>query len=289
MSAGAVTISIDLELAWGNWDNLKPSQARRVDLLERPVCARLIALLDRFDIPATWAVVAASLDPAEAQGRPGPTSIWYAPDIIDSVRTAKAAHDIGSQGGRHVYFDRISAAKAQADLLFARGTHSRLGLPFTSFVFPRNSIAHLELLTQAGLSVFRGQDRAWHQRLRGRHRFAGRIAHLLDKALPLAPEAVQPHTAQGLTDLPGSMLLLGRDGLRRLISNAAIASKLTRGLDAAQASGGVFHLWFHPSNFYHRADDQFALLAGFLAEAARRREAGTIRVMPMSAFAPASL
>ena len=285
---GTLTISIDLELAWGNWDNLTPHHASRIDKLERPVCARLLTLLDQHDIPATWAIVAALLDPAKPQ-HPGLPTIWQAPDIIDAIRNAHTAHDIGSQGGRHIYFDRISAAESKADLHYARDIHAGAGLPFTSFVFPRNLIAHRDEFTSAGLSVYRGEDQAWHQRLRARHRLAGRLAHLLDLALPLAPEPVQPRTQDSLTDLPGSMILLGRDGPRRLLTNAAIARKLTRGLDAAQYSGSVFHLWFHPSNFYHRTDDQFALLESFLAEVAGRRAAGTIQVRPMAAFAAAPI
>jgi len=57
---GTLTISIDLELAWGVWDSLTPEQLRMAETAERPISAALIELFDRHSIQATWAMVAAS-------------------------------------------------------------------------------------------------------------------------------------------------------------------------------------------------------------------------------------
>jgi len=54
MSKGGVTISIDLELAWGNWDNLNSGHIHHVEESERPIVQRLVALFDRYDFPVTW-------------------------------------------------------------------------------------------------------------------------------------------------------------------------------------------------------------------------------------------
>src|SRR6516225_11087192 len=95
-------ISIDLELAWGYWDCLTAENLRMAETAERPICAALIELFDRYEIPATWAIVAALLDEASAKSRPGGASCWYAPDIIDRLFHAKVVHEIGGHGGRHV-------------------------------------------------------------------------------------------------------------------------------------------------------------------------------------------
>src|SRR5271167_1636112 len=113
MPKGKLTISIDLELAWGFWDILTPEILRLSESAERPICDRLLELFDRFSIPATWAVVAAVLDRTSARGRAGNEASWYAPDIIERILKARTSHEIGSHGGRHVYFDRMSAPQAR--------------------------------------------------------------------------------------------------------------------------------------------------------------------------------
>lgn len=85
MSAGAVTISIDLELAWGNWDNLERRHVEHIERSERPTVTRLVEIFDRHEVPVTWAFVAALLDPASAKGRPGGERLWYAPDLIEKI------------------------------------------------------------------------------------------------------------------------------------------------------------------------------------------------------------
>ena len=86
MAAGKLTISIDLELAWGVWDHLTPDDLRLIESAERPICAALIELFDRHQVPATWAVVAALLDEVSAATQPGPRACWFAPDIVEDSR-----------------------------------------------------------------------------------------------------------------------------------------------------------------------------------------------------------
>ena len=282
---GTLTISIDTELAWGNWDDLTDTKLREVEKLERPIIRRLVALFDRHEVPATWAIVAALLDPASAKGRPGREEHWYAPDMVETVMAARTSHDLGSHSGRHVYFDRTDEAELRDDLAFAVETHRRHGSTPVSFIFPRNYVARTDLLDEAGFKVFRSEDWAWHQRIRGRNRLAGRAANLVDKILPFAPEAVRPVRVGPLTDLAGSTLFLGRNGIRRLASRQSVAAKLRKGLDRAEREQGVFHLWFHPSNFYHRMEEQFAVFEELLKDVAARRDSGRMDIRTMASFA----
>src|SRR5262245_37267795 len=130
-----LTISIDLELAWGVWDILTPEDLRLAETAERPICAALLAMFDRHGVPATWAMVAALLDPASAQKRPGNLACWHAPDVIEQIVNAKVRHEIGSHGGRHIYFNAASAEEAREDLEFAKSIHQAHALPFSSLVF----------------------------------------------------------------------------------------------------------------------------------------------------------
>jgi len=286
MMAGKLTISIDLELAWGFWDILTPEILRMAASAERPICDRLLALFDRHRIPATWAVVAAVLDRASARGRAGDEAAWYAPDIVERIRTAKSPHEIGSHGGRHVYYDRMSAAEAGEDLDFIKQVHRDNGLALDSFVFPRNAVGHLELLARAGLRTFRGPDTGWVRVAPKLGSRAGKIVTFADKILPIPPAPARAQLRNGLIDVPGSMLLPGRDGPRRFIFPAVSRAKLAMGLAWARRSGGTFHFWFHPCNFYYRADEQFATLDWFLARAAEEAGRGRIEICTMGAYAP---
>lgn len=286
MAVGKLTISIDLELAWGVWDHLTATDLRLAEIAERPICAALIELFDRHRVPATWAVVAALLDDASASARPGPKACWFAPDIVERLMNNKAGHEIGSHSGRHIYFDTASADDARADLEFARSVHNAHGLEFQSFVFPRCCAGHLDAVAGVGLKVFNATaDVGWVETARRLGPRPGRIANLLDKLLPVAPRPARPERRGELVHIPKSMLLMGRNGARRYILPAVTRAKLRAGLRRAQETAGIFHLWFHPSNFYYRRDEQLATLDWFLGHAAEEAAQGRIEIRTMGSYA----
>jgi hypothetical protein len=174
-------------------------------------------------------------------------------------------------------------------LLAASSTHRRHGLGFQSFVFPRNGVGHLGHLRETGVKVFRSRDQGWHQAMRDRFGTSvGRAANLMDKALPLTPACVRPKVREGMVELPTSMLLLARNGLRSLIPPASVVAKAQNGLERACDTGELFHLWFHPSNFYYDTERQFAVLEQILECAARLRARGRLDIVPMQHFAGAN-
>lgn len=284
MTKGKLTISIDLELAWGVWDILMPDDLQMAETADRSICTALIELFDRYDLPATWAIVAALLDEGSAESRPGSKACWYAPDIIDRLVHAKVAHEIGSHGGKHVYFRDIPASEAQEDLDFASAVHAVHSLPFRSLVFPRNAVGHLQLVARAGLRTYRGPDVGWPQAVRRAGRMAGRVANFADKFLPIAPTPVAAERSGDLVVIPGSMLLLGRNGMRRFILPVVSRAKLKMGLARARSTDRIFHFWFHPSNFYYRRDEQFATLSWFLDHVADEVGRGHIEVRTMGSY-----
>jgi hypothetical protein len=282
MVKGQLIISIDLELAWGVWDHLTPENLRFAAEDERPICASLIELFDRHQIPATWAIVAGLLDEPSSVGRPGDKGCWYAPEVIEEIASARVRHEIGSHGGRHRDFDIMTAVQAREDLEFAREQHRAYALPFDAFVFPHNSIGHLDVLRDAGLRAFRSRDRGWFMTANAAGRMAGRIANLVDKLLPIPPTPVSAHwNGEGLVGIPGSMLLLGRGGARRFVLATVTRAKLAMGLARARHSQSIFHFWFHPSNFYYRRDEQLATLAWFLELVADEASRGHLEILTM--------
>jgi hypothetical protein len=290
MTKGKLTISIDLELAWGVWDTVTAEDLRLAETAERPICSALLQLFDRHGIGATWVTVAALLDEASAKERPGSKSCWYAPDVIERIAGARMRHEIGSHGGRHIYFNRISEAQASDDVEFAKSVHHRHGLGFVSFVFPRGAVGHPDLLARAGLRVVRSRDVGLLRTAHHGGRLAARAANFAEQFFPVPPHPAFVEKLGTLTDIPGSMQMIGRNGLRRFVLPAVTRAKLTMGLERARVSGGTFHLWFHPSNFYYRRDEQLGVLDSFLERAAAEAGRGRIEICTMGSYAqPAAL
>jgi peptidoglycan/xylan/chitin deacetylase (PgdA/CDA1 family) len=286
MTTGKLTISIDLELAWGVWDHLTPEDLKMAEAAERPICTALIDLFERYQVPATWAVVAALLDEASSDRHPGPKACWFAPDIVERLVKTSAGHEIGSHSGRHIYFDTSDAAEAREDLAFAKSVHRANALPFVSFVFPRGAAGHLDAVAAAGLRTFNYADVGWVEAARRAGRRAGQVANLVDKLLPIPPRPATVENSGTLVHIPKSMLLMGRNGLRRFVLPGVTRAKMRLGLERARREGGTFHLWFHPSNFYYRREEQLATLAWFLAYAADEASLGRIEICTMGSYAP---
>jgi hypothetical protein len=286
--SGKLTISVDLELAWGVWDHLSPEDLRLAENAERPICAALIELFDRHQVPATWAVVAALLDERSADAHPGAKACWFAPDVVERLRHNKAGHEIGSHSGRHIYFDTASADAAREDLEFARDIHRRHDLAFDSFVFPRGAAGHLDIVAHAGLKVFNAADAGWVDGARKLGTRCGQMANLVDKLLPIPPALAGIERRGELIHIAKSMLLMGRNGPRRFVLPFVTRAKLAAGLRRAEVTGGIFHLWFHPSNFYYRGEEQLATLDWFLGHAANEAARGRIELRTMGSYAGAA-
>jgi hypothetical protein len=288
LQRGALTISIDLELLWGVWDNPLSSRELHCGPTERAIATRLLELFERYQTAATWAIVGRLLDDSRGyDGLRGDRDAWFAPDIIDQIRRDGTEHEIGSHSWGHIYCHQSTAPAVREDLGRARDLHRQWGLPFDSFVFPRNQVAHLDELKHAGLRVFRSTDAGLLHWTESRVPSLRPAVNLMEKALALPTATVLPlQHANGLIELPSSTLLMGRGGSRRLISPARFAAKMRRALLRAAESRTIFHLWFHPSNFYDEPDVQFGILEHCLRHAATLRTEGRLDVRTMGDFAP---
>ena len=99
-----------------------------------------------------------------------------------------------------------------------------------------------------------------------------------------APPTVLPvQEANGLWNVPGSMIYFPMHGVRRFISMQRRVKRAVKGLDAAAAERRVFHLWFHPTNLADETDAMFGGLRSIFAHAAALRRKGALDVVPMAA------
>jgi peptidoglycan/xylan/chitin deacetylase (PgdA/CDA1 family) len=306
-------LTFDTELMWGSFDRLSEERfvARYPDI--RGTIEAILDELDRYDIPATWAVVghlfldrcergpdgfahpelarATRSTSAEDRLRVDPCTDhrsapqWYGPDIVDAILGARTHHEIGSHSFSHPIFDdpSVTAEVAAAELSACARVARDRGIELRSFVFPRNHEGHHEVLRDHGFIAFRSLDPTWYRRV---PRTMARLAHLADQAVGATPVVSQPsERVPGLWEIPGSMLLLHRVGARKLVPMSARVDKAKRGVRAAIAQSAGFHLWTHPMNL---ASDRPAMLGGLraiLRDVADLREEGRINIATMAEVA----
>ncbi|ADJ15465.1 polysaccharide deacetylase family protein [Halalkalicoccus jeotgali] len=298
---GTVVLSIDAELAWGFHDLADPPRDRIA--AARPAWSCLLAALDEFSIPATWAVVGHLLleecdgihadhprSPEWFARDPGGSAdeheAWFGPDLVRAVHDSAVDHEIASHGFSHVEFGdpattrRTAIAEIEASIEAA----DRMGLALRSFVFPRNNVGHRDVLAAYGFRSYRGlgPDRwfdAWPARRAGK---------LLDAALVRSdPPLVTPTVDEyGLVNLPASLDLFGFEGAARTLLEPAVGDPVLRqakaGIDRAVDGEGVCHLWLHPNNLLAERDVE--RLRAVLSHLAARREDSSLTVETMGAI-----
>jgi hypothetical protein len=288
-NGAALCISIDLEMAWGRWEQIDSLYLRLAEQADRPIVRRLLQLGERYHVPMTWAVVGRVFDDSPGfEGLQGPREAWFAPELVEAIQASPVPHDIGSHSYAHVYYDKLGDEEARLDLGRDVELRKRWGLPARSWVFPRNGIAHVEKLAAAGVEVYRTRDAGWLAGVRDHAPRLYPLGNLTDKILPITPPLVEapPRSLRGsgAVALPSSTILLARNGLRRLVLPGVTRQRWIRAIDNAVGEHKVFHPWFHPSAFYFDPEPQFAMFEAVLAHAAARRDAGLLRIATMADF-----
>lgn len=307
---GTFVLSLDTEIAWGTIDDASIARATWSFDNYRALLRELVDLLDERRCPATWAVVGhLFLDRCEGHpDLPQPHYAWreepdsardpktdidrdpwyYGSDVLATLAAAQVEHEIGSHSFTHVLAGDPAVTRTmwEAQLVASAEVHARAGHPMQSFVYPRNQVAHVDLLRQYGVRVYRGPERRWYRDLPAP---AARALHLLDRASGWTPPTYDPATLEvrdGVVDLPSSQFLMTYDGVRAVIPTASRVGQARRGLRRAVRDGSVFHLWFHPFNLgLGRPGRMLDALAQILSEVDRLRALGDLEVQTMAQVA----
>jgi peptidoglycan/xylan/chitin deacetylase (PgdA/CDA1 family) len=306
---GVFILSLDTEGAWGTFD--KGGLQRYAGHFDniRLTVRRLLGLLDRYQIPATWAFVGHLLldhceKPPEGETHPEVlrpqyrwypydwhhldpgTDVyrdpwWYGPDLLEMVLQAEVHHEIGTHTFSHIVVSDPDCTEGIfcSQLEACIEIHGRFGLKIDSIVYPRNAVAFPESLARLGVTVYRGVEDRWYAGCSPR---LMKLAHILDRALALPPPTYAlPSLVEGpLVNLPASMFYLPRDGFRRFIPIGSRVLQAKRGLARASQRGELFHLWFHPFNL---ASDPrlFSGLEEILRFASTLRSHGALVILTM--------
>ena len=276
-------LSADTELGWGSFDRGGLRRNRDYYLQERDIVRKLLGLLDSREIKGTWAIVGHLflgscsrngpdnhnhvLQPAyswhpdgwlshDPFSDAGEAPLFYAPDIVDSIIASPQAHEIASHSFTHAILGdpECSREVAYSQLRECKRLAENLGIEMVSMVFPRNSVGHLDVLSELGFCSFRGQELSWYRTIGSKGRIR-KLCHYLDRLIAVTPPCYRVldcyrlgTQGEWLFNLPASMFYAPFGGLWNLVGLSRRVLQAKKGIMEAVRKKALFHLWFHPFN-----------------------------------------
>lgn len=276
MKRAVFTLSLDFELAWGTLDRGRDGFYRPLCRAEREqAITRLLDLLAKHGIPATWAIVGALFED-------GADDLLHAPDLIEEIQRCPVPQEIGSHTFTHPVMTMVTREQAHRQFALAVESAAKAGVRPRTIIFPRNQIAHLDLAREYGFTCYRTPEPRWYCGA-GERDPLSRLGHLADVLAATTPRSVEPVLDEfGMMAIPGSMLYTPSFGIRRHIPAALRVTRARRGLQEAIRNRNVFHLWFHPTDIVVNMNEMLAGLDQILHLVATYRDAGELEVQPMA-------
>lgn len=264
----SVVISLDFEMEWGFHDNAFDCNSYKENLYnEREVVSNILKLFSERNIRATWACVGAlacndwneyfthaprppkyvnqRFVTAHKYSDADPDGHYhFAPELLKTIQKT-LGQKLGSHTFSHMYLREkgVTAQDVLADVAtFSVVWKEKLNESPVSFVFPRNQVAFLTILTENGIKIWRGNETSWYFNCNesSNNKIAPRILRILDAVNPLIKRAAP------LTQNMTSSSLFFRAGLPNLAWQLHL-SRICNELDSLQYPN-IFHLWFHPHN-----------------------------------------
>ena len=281
---GCLVFSADFEMAWA-WrysTSGKPMEA--MGLVERENIPVLLNILNKYNIPTTWAIVGHLFLKGckKSDGPPHPelprvphfndhwvftegdwydhdpcsaveeAPAWYAPDIIQRIIGSETEHEIGCHTFTHLNCkDSICPANVlEAELDLCRKLASDLNVDLKSFVYPGGTYGNYPALKKCGFSNYRYRDQ--------NH------------------ELYYPEKDQwGLWRIPSSENI-GANPLS--INPITLIKRYRKYIDKAIEKHSVVHFWFHPSADLKLLSFVLSSLADY---AWKKRDSGQLWVCTM--------
>jgi peptidoglycan/xylan/chitin deacetylase (PgdA/CDA1 family) len=316
---GALVISLDFELFWGVRDVQSLEKYGPRILGARRAIPRMLEVFSEYSVHATWAAVGflffrnreellAGLPdkkPGYLQQSLSPyghllqlgvdeaADPWhFGASLIDSI--AAAPHqEIGTHTFSHYYCLEHGQTREEflQDLEAAQRAASPRGIKLESLVFPRNQFNadYLSTASEVGIRAYRGNEkhRIYQAYDGSRESLLRRALRLTDSYVPLSGANVHDLGQLCLArpfNVPASRFL--RPYSRRLRALRGLQlRRILKELDRAAATGGLYHLWWHPHNFGADLEENLGFLRRILERFAAHRDAGRMESLSMSEVA----
>lgn len=291
---GQFILSLDCEGKWGVADDLRSRHACELtDQRLREAYRAIVELLDEFHVDATFAFVGAFAQSQAALRRARPAieemrrlfpayldaglrgiddgqDGWHGDALLDLIANGKASHEIALHGVTHVPWTSMARNSAKVEMSIFESLEGPVRGSRT-FVYPRNLVAHSNVLAEHGFAGFRmaRPDRS-------------RPASLLAE-FNLWESSDGPIEDHGIVHIPAGFFLNWRHGLRALVPPSVTRLRARRLIERAERSNGIVHYWLHPENIVS-APATLELLRMLVREVAEARDAGRCEVLTQLAY-----
>ncbi len=258
-------LSFDCEGKWGMADDPAMASTNQIgdDSLAKAY-ARILGILDKHEIPATFALVGAFAGKYEEyvesrdqllESKPhkewlqipeqsfaaGVMDGWFYPELVENIRS-KGMHEIASHSYSHLPLHNSDVAEESflTELNLVRNWQARNSVKLSTFIYPRNQIQYQEALNDFDYLGYRQCDVQ-------NAAYANRMKILQDECNIRKKCDVHSANAKPIAIPPGTFLNW-RHGPRRVIPEQLTLKRWSNVLRHAVVSGGVAHLWLHPHN-----------------------------------------
>lgn len=270
--SGTLIISLDCEGKWGMADRID-SEIDSIFTSKALLLSykSLLKVLNEREIPATFAFVG-MFALSYSEGRRWHKSLtnvslkngqrwldtyfqqivgqcegWHLPEAVDLVRKS-GRHEVASHGFSHLPLLEKTITKeiAKKEFYYARSSMKELGIDALTYVFPRNQVAYLPFLFDAGFKGYRNARFAAGN--------ASLLSGMLDELNVFSKADFHTFKMDGsccknvAIDIPAGQFLNWRYGKRKAIPKAVTVKKWKSILTDAAVNSKVAHLWLHPHN-----------------------------------------
>jgi hypothetical protein len=120
---------------------------RTIGEIEETALPLFIELFEKVEMPATFAVRGQML---KIDSKP-----------VECLTETSVQHDIGAHGFSHKMFTKMSGEEADHELEMLSALMKEYNTTPTSFIFPRNGVAHLDVLERYGYKTYRSYGNLW--------------------------------------------------------------------------------------------------------------------------------
>jgi len=302
--SGTVTLSMEIELAWGTHDRAEYTYFSPDASAELETLTNLLDCCDRYKIPISFDVVGHLLHESCSGEHPGPhhdgwwsedpgtdserDPLFYAPEFVRMIENADVDHEICTHTYSHVLGDQVSADVIQDELAKASDVHEASGLEKPqSIVFPRHQTPSLAVLEDSEITTVRrpmddysspsGIVRKFFWALRRTHPVTG-----IDASGDVLETFCTPHPSlsTGLLPIGQQREPLPLRMIPRPIRQKVHERYIRSAVKSAATTGGYVHLWSHLFNIANEA--QWKPLQAGLEHIADKRDAGEITLRTMA-------
>lgn len=189
----------------------------------------MLKLFETYNIPATWAIVGCLFTEY-------PSTIQR---IFEKIVGSGVNHEIGYHSFLHINFSERSWGYAEAEIKEGLKLAKQLGVTFKSFVFPNNSIGHIDVLTENGFIIYRGQNI-----VRGSTN-QNPLIYMANRVInQLISQPVEPKWMDGIWDIPCSMSFSNPV----IFPSFTLLARAKTGINKAIRTKKVFHTYLHPQD-----------------------------------------